>query len=561
MYGYGGPVSCLKAQEAIPQNPPKCRRGQLVGGRPQHIGQFFLPVSCPVCTEQDDRAWEDIPRLPRYLVHAHLADLLFAPRLKKRIGPASYDLAIHVRRGDKATEQRPEERISMWIAETVTDAAAALLNGSKKWDRGTSPRPAIFLASDDKAYSMALQSSLESRLGADVTRLANPSAIPPGKEAASICNATCITPLLQLVDSFARSRALLLNTRSNVGSYLLTQWPAPNADQMPLFVDMDSQVRPEDLSADHFWCSLPHGSRSGLCSGVVLPAMRGWRPTKTLPCRNHGRRLMKVSATKGRSSVVAHQSGAKTISKYQREPSLRKMLDLDKAQEQATCQPIIDLLDAHTRRAQLSKRTLVHAERPQSPGGVGDQLVSLLGSMALAIVSQRRLEIAPQAQSYAHVGFEFPFNTSYTGSPLWLARIGRGHSQPRYNFRAKHHGMLRARRSRANSICKQFTARPYTGACWKIEKVRSSESTSWLPFDHCEDTDSKATFRNWSDLVGAEHLLHRSLLLHRTAWKKESFAVTTMHCQLQLAATLASENQTASVLNQAVEIAAPGVRH
>ena len=70
-----------------------------------------------------------------------------------------------------------------------------------------------------------------------------------------------------------------------------------------------------------------------------------------------------------------------------------------------TCEPIHHILDQHARTAQRdATRTLVLIERPQKPGGVGDQMCSLLGAIAVAVGSGRRLEVAPLAWSYASPG-------------------------------------------------------------------------------------------------------------------------------------------------------------
>ena len=114
------------------------------------------------------------------------------------------------------------------------------------------------------------------------------------------------------------------------------------------------------------------------------------------------------------------------------------------------CSPIAALLDAHTASAQAMSRTsiLVHVERPFKPGGVGDQFAGLLGSIALAVATGRRLELAPQSTSYLRLGFNFPFDTDYTGAQSWLSQI---------------------------------TPQP-----------DSSLGDPTLPFDHCIDMDSQA---------------------------------------------------------------------
>ena len=93
---------------------------------------------------------------------------------------------------------------------------------------------------------------------------------------------------------------------------------------------------------------------------------------------------------------------------------------------------------APTRRRQLSalsRKVVVdiiseHALGPQSTaskaliagsgsGGLGDQVAGLLGALALAIASRRRLELSPESTSLLEPSFELPFNSRYTGQSDW----------------------------------------------------------------------------------------------------------------------------------------------
>jgi hypothetical protein len=82
--------------------------------------------------------------------------------------------------------------------------------------------------------------------GAAVHRLANThdhGSLGPGRA----CDAGCIRPLQRLAAAFASASALMVSSKSNMGSFLLSYWPAANGDAVPPLVDMDGKVKAGQL--------------------------------------------------------------------------------------------------------------------------------------------------------------------------------------------------------------------------------------------------------------------------------------------------------------------------
>ena len=314
MYGYGGPVSCTKAREIDPTI--RCKRGFVfVHGRERalHFGSFFEEFSPSGECSRLSYASADphgqrlaqptarLHELPRYLVMSHLMNALYGrPRLPTWLRPAGaspmlraegphylYSLAIHARRGDKLTEARGHEKIAVWGARQVVAQATKLLAQPADGDAGdeaSGVKRRVLLASDDNAFAQEVAAALEALLGVSVHRLHNELEVSRTQEAASVCNASCVPPLLTMVQGFARSRRLMLNTKSNVGAFLLTYWPAANGDRMPPVFDMDRMVSSRDLAPDRSLCNLPYGSRRGFCSGGPSPEALA-ALERAAPCR------------------------------------------------------------------------------------------------------------------------------------------------------------------------------------------------------------------------------------------------------------------------------------
>ncbi|KAL1506941.1 hypothetical protein AB1Y20_007805 [Prymnesium parvum] len=297
LYGYGGILSCKKARLVHPGEHIDCAYVQIGVSRllatkgrvPPRLGQFFLPFHCPKhCSAMPaSSAWSALPRL---LAVSHLLHLLYQPRKPvappvvpagARSGAYAFDLAIHVRRGDKMQEHRQWERLAFWNQSAIVMTAASQLRlaaGDEPPVRHRAPR--VLLASDDNAFASRLEMELASQLGAKVTWLqaAHLKSLPESQAGAAAahwssdpCDERCVPPLLELVDGFSRAARLMVNTRSNVGTFLLTWWPAANRGRMPYFVDMDGSVAPGSLTPNRVWCDLPYGSRHGLCEGGAPP--------------------------------------------------------------------------------------------------------------------------------------------------------------------------------------------------------------------------------------------------------------------------------------------------
>ena len=126
--------------------------------------------------------------------------------------------------------------------------------------------------------------------------------------------------------------------------------------------------------------------------------------------------------------------------------------------------------------------------RHTRPGGLGDQLFALLGSIALAVITGRRLEVAPQLISYVHVGFRLVFDADYTAEASWLRS-----------------SVLRARR-------------------WGKHA---------LDFDHCLEMDQTDT--------PTEKVKQASYLIHRRISADGHFAATSTHCQRDIAKRMVSD--------------------
>lgn len=203
-------------------------------------------------------------------------------------------------------------------------------------------------------------------------------------------------------------------------------------------------------------------------------------------------------------------------------PCRMPLLSMDEAEHRRICRPVTDLLDTHVQSSQprsAGRKRLVHMVRQTRPGGLGDQLSGLLGSIALAVATGRRLEVSPQPFSYVHIGFQFPFDTNYTGDAGWLKTL----SQPHKRAHAR--------------------GRP-------------------LQFDYCLDVDVVPTLPG---LKQARKSIHRTVHgkpLHMQRVQNgsgiEYFAVTSTHCQRDIAQRLAwaERNKT---LSEQIEFFAAGL--
>ena len=246
------------------------------------LAEHFSPWSCgsaPPSSERDPFSWA-VPLLlgaPRYTVASRLVHLLYQPRVpisSTTFSVTPYILAVHLRRGDKLNETRNSEKIQVWSVEQVVSASASAIEQHRLGKQGT-----VLLASDDNAFAAKVQARIEKTLGLTVIR-------PPNEHDRGMlspfdaCDQTCIAPLLELVAGFARSKALMLSTKSNMGSFMLSWWGAANNDMVPPLVDMDAKVHKGPLAKGRFFCFLMWGSRRGLCeSNSSIPGDSKGRAT------------------------------------------------------------------------------------------------------------------------------------------------------------------------------------------------------------------------------------------------------------------------------------------
>ena len=280
---------------------------RLLGYSNVSLSAHFQPWSCssvppPSAERSIPSAVAQLQQESRYLVASHLLHLMFSPWLTHcepdgpctampaRAGRANkrYDLAIHLRRGDKLVEGRNSERIAVWdedqvVRETMTllmparaprapahapaSSAASSVDATRGGDAaGSAPAHLhVLLASDDNAFAARVAARLVGALPhLHVERPRN--RFDRGSTAPfDACDDACIPPLQELADGFARSSALMVSTKSNMGGFLLSWWAAANADGVPRLLDMDDKTKAAQLRRGRYFCALPWGARHGLC--------------------------------------------------------------------------------------------------------------------------------------------------------------------------------------------------------------------------------------------------------------------------------------------------------
>ena len=253
-------------------------------GRGQRRVESESGVAPPPATPTVEEALATLRSASRYLLVSHLLSVLYRPRAAKDLEalmpaaarpPSSVDLAIHVRRGDKFTEARPGEKIKLW------DAASIL----EEVPKHVRPNGTVLIASDDDAFTLEVTERLASsgyfglRHGNEQQKFDEQNR---SIEAALVCDTSCVPPLLALKQSFSHARTLMVSTKSNLGSHLLSSWAASNADAAPGLIDLDNVVSAEAIKTrpgGKYFCELPWGSRRGLCRSSEatcdLPHMQG----------------------------------------------------------------------------------------------------------------------------------------------------------------------------------------------------------------------------------------------------------------------------------------------
>ena len=239
------------------------------------LAAYFAPWSCDGVAPPDDgdvTTWA-VPTLlkkSRYVVASRLLHQLYRPRadvLGAQPASSRYAVAVHLRRGDKLLEQRHAERIQIWNDSLLVPAVARLIREGDKngGAAAASGRPVVLLASDDNSFAMEMEASLRRQLPhIDVVRPTNEHDAGP-RAPFFTCTAACIPPLQRLAADFASSRAMMISSKSNMGSFMLSYWGAANHDAVPTFIDMDGKVQRGQLLRGRHFCALSWGSRRGMC--------------------------------------------------------------------------------------------------------------------------------------------------------------------------------------------------------------------------------------------------------------------------------------------------------
>ena len=241
---------------------------RLLGYGQVSLGEYFVPWSCdgvsPPSSDVDASTVPTLLQAPRYVVASRLLHVLFKPRADPTAMAASsrFAVAIHLRRGDKLREARNAERIQLWNDSQIVPAVTRYVPDRLTKDGS---RPAVLLASDDNAFATEMDARLRAKLPfLQVVRPTNDHDAGT-KSPFFSCTAACIPPLQRLAEDFGRADVLMLSTKSNMGSFMLTWWGAANGDAIPTFVDMDQKtVRGQLVRGRHF-CALSWGSRRGMC--------------------------------------------------------------------------------------------------------------------------------------------------------------------------------------------------------------------------------------------------------------------------------------------------------
>lgn len=148
-------------------------RLQGYGGSP--MSEVFRPYSCgpPPADGEHAQALATVLGAPRHLVVSHLMHLTLRPHGRHAPkGSGSFDLAIHVRRGDKLLDNRTQERIATWDEDGLFAAVTKEVGATSGTSGGSA---SVLVASDDDAFAASLSSRLRTA-GYAVTTLGNDQA-------------------------------------------------------------------------------------------------------------------------------------------------------------------------------------------------------------------------------------------------------------------------------------------------------------------------------------------------------------------------------------------------
>lgn len=284
------------------------QRTRLVGYGGEALGAYFQPFSCADAAPDEGylSALAAIRSARRHQLVSRFIHIVFQstdpPSATEPRG--TYDVALHVRRGDKLTEPVREEQVVIWKERDLAEHVRAQLpSGDRVWH--------ALLASDDNGYAQRLAAMLQQR-GAQVHVIRNDREVfaPDNSSLGAAwreCDKACVAPLLALARRFSAAKLLMLGSRSNLGTWALSWWPAANGDSDPSFVDLDARVwGPQFSKHGKYFCTLHWGSRRGLCKSnetmskyMRRAALRRIKRLETMKQLESSRLLLKQARLKG----------------------------------------------------------------------------------------------------------------------------------------------------------------------------------------------------------------------------------------------------------------------
>lgn len=257
------------------------------------VGEYFEQPAC--ATDLDGSmhttaaAAALLVKSPRYLVASHLLHQLYWPRaslLPLGTPLPRYDLAMHVRRGEKAHTaiREGETHMRNQSEDELVSSALRLLpaDATRRGDSATASRKVwrVLLASDDDSFAQSLTQRLEQSGHLEVLRLASDKRDATSRsstsEAAAVCGSACLRTPVELAAHFAASDRVMLSSMSNMGVYMLTWWAAANNDTFPTLLDLEGRVTTSKLQRGFFFCSMPWGVKHGLCGAGQTACSQPW---------------------------------------------------------------------------------------------------------------------------------------------------------------------------------------------------------------------------------------------------------------------------------------------
>lgn len=264
------------------------RTARLQGYGGGTLGEHF---ELPACASEPDgseagataAAAALLLKSPRYLVASHVLHQLYRPReslLPRDPILSRYDLAMHVRRGEKAqADIRPgETRLRNQSEDALVDSALRLLPSAsvRRGDGATR----LLLGSDDASFAQSLTRRLQRSDHIEVLRLESDtrdaSRRDSGANVATWFGSASLRTPLELAAHFAASDRVMLSSMSNMGVFMLTWWAAANNDTFPVLLDLEGRVTTPKLQKGFYFCSMPWGAKHGLCKGSQTACSLSW---------------------------------------------------------------------------------------------------------------------------------------------------------------------------------------------------------------------------------------------------------------------------------------------